>query len=97
MKLGRFDLQIATDGEFRRRRSDVRRGAEDDVERAKALDEKNRSAWAQLPAGRTGADLVLIDTGIGDKHEAVPRSLRDRSGARRLPSRSAPPVLSSAT
>jgi glyoxylase-like metal-dependent hydrolase (beta-lactamase superfamily II) len=88
MKLGRFDLRVVSDGEFR-----LDGGAMFGVvpkalwERAKAPDERNRIRMGTncllISAGR---ELVLIDTGIGDKHEQKFLDIHafDRS-QRRLP------------
>ncbi len=88
MKLGRFDLRVVSDGEFR-----LDGGAMFGVvpksmwERAKPPDEKNRIRMGTncllVAAGR---ELVLIDTGIGDKHDEKFLDLHafDR-GQRRLP------------
>jgi glyoxylase-like metal-dependent hydrolase (beta-lactamase superfamily II) len=88
MKLGRFDLRIASDGEFR-----LDGGAMFGVvpktmwERAKAPDEKNRIRMeTNCLLIAAGAELVLVDTGIGDKHDAKFLDLYATApDARRLP------------
>jgi glyoxylase-like metal-dependent hydrolase (beta-lactamase superfamily II) len=72
MKLGRFDLRVVSDGEFR-----LDGGAMFGVvpkplwERVKPADEKNRIRMGtNCLLIAAGSELVLVDTGIGDKHEA---------------------------
>jgi glyoxylase-like metal-dependent hydrolase (beta-lactamase superfamily II) len=88
MQLGAFDVWIVADGEFR-----LDGGAMFGVvprvmwERAKPPDERNRIRMGTncLLVAR-GSELLLVDTGIGDKHDA---RFRDQfgleAGARRLP------------
>ncbi|MEO8505796.1 MAG: MBL fold metallo-hydrolase [Acidobacteriota bacterium] len=88
MKLGRFDLDIVSDGTFR-----LDGGAMFGVvpktlwERSKRPDEKNRILMGTNCAlVRAGAELVLIDTGLGDKQDAKFQAIYDfEPGAVRLP------------
>jgi glyoxylase-like metal-dependent hydrolase (beta-lactamase superfamily II) len=72
IRLGDLDLTLASDGEFR-----LDGGAMFGVvpkplwEKAKPADERNRIRMATncLLVAR-GADLLLVDSGIGDKHDA---------------------------
>ena len=77
MRLGNLELQLVSDGEFR-----LDGGAMFGVvprtmwERVKPPDERNRIRMATncLLIAR-GSDLLLVDTGIGDKHDAHFRDL----------------------
>src|SRR5437868_37343 len=88
MRLGRFELHLASDGTFR-----LDGGAMFGVvpktlwEKAKAPDAKNRIRMdTNCPLIRSGDDLVLIDTGLGDKQDAKFQSIYDfEQGAVRLP------------
>jgi glyoxylase-like metal-dependent hydrolase (beta-lactamase superfamily II) len=88
MRLGRFDLQLASDGTFR-----LDGGAMFGVvpktlwEKAKTPDAKNRILMGtNCPLVRAGDDLVLIDTGLGDKQDAKFQQIYDfQQGAVRLP------------
>ena len=88
MKLGRFDLEVVSDGEFR-----LDGGAMFGVvpkalwNRVKWCDEQNRIRMAtNCLLIREGREVVLVDTGIGDK---LPEKSRAQFGmqedARRLP------------
>ena len=88
MRLGRFDLTVVHDGEFR-----LDGGAMFGVvpkplwSRVKAADELNRIRMgtnALLVA--SGRELLLVDTGIGDKLDAKSQAMYGmEEGARRLP------------
>jgi glyoxylase-like metal-dependent hydrolase (beta-lactamase superfamily II) len=72
VRLGRFDLHLANDGAFR-----LDGGAMFGVvpkvlwERQRPADERNRiSMTANCLLVESGDDLLLIDTGIGDKNDA---------------------------
>src|SRR5512135_13665 len=88
MRLGRFDLTLVNDGGFR-----LDGGAMFGVvprplwSKAKPPDERNRIRMGTnslLVA--SGKDLVLIDTGIGDKHDAqFADNYGFEAGAARLP------------
>jgi glyoxylase-like metal-dependent hydrolase (beta-lactamase superfamily II) len=88
MKLGRFELKIVGDGGFR-----LDGGAMFGVvprvlwERVKPADERNRIAMAtNCLVVRSTEGTVLIDTGLGDKHdERFRRLFGFESGAQRLP------------
>jgi glyoxylase-like metal-dependent hydrolase (beta-lactamase superfamily II) len=88
MRIGDFDLQIVHDGEFR-----LDGGAMFGVvpktlwSRVKPPDERNRIAMrTNCVLLARGAELVLIDTGIGDKNDARFRDLFGmEEGAVRLP------------
>src|SRR5436190_16965453 len=88
MRLGRFDLHLASDGTFR-----LDGGAMFGVvpkplwEKAKRPDEKNRILMGtNCPLIQAGKDLVLIDTGLGDKQDAKFQSIYAfEEGAVRLP------------
>ncbi len=88
MKLGSFSLHIVSDGGFR-----LDGGAMFGVvpkvlwERVKAPDERNRIRMGtNCLLIEAGAELVLIDTGIGDKHDEKFREIFAlEQGARRLP------------
>ena len=88
MRLGRFDLHLASDGTFR-----LDGGAMFGVvpktlwEKAKRPDEKNRILMGtNCPLIRAGNDLVLVDTGLGDKQDAKFQAIYDfEQGAVRLP------------
>lgn len=88
MRLGSFDLQIVSDGGFR-----LDGGAMFGVvpktmwERVMPPDEHNRIAMGTNCALLArGSELVLIDTGIGDKNDAKFRAIFDLEvGAPRLP------------
>ena len=88
MRLGRFDLEVVSDGGFR-----LDGGAMFGVvpktlwEKVKPPDERNRIRMTtNCLLLRAGADLVLVDTGLGDKHDARFRELYGfEAGARRLP------------
>ena len=88
MQLGRFRLQVVSDGSFR-----LDGGAMFGVvpkalwERAKPADERNRIAMGtNCLLVESGRELVLVDTGIGDKHDAKFLDLYGvEPGARRLP------------
>jgi glyoxylase-like metal-dependent hydrolase (beta-lactamase superfamily II) len=88
MRLGRFDLEVVSDGEFR-----LDGGAMFGVvpkalwNRVKWCDEQNRIRMAtNCLLIRDGREVVLVDTGIGDK---LPEKARAQFGlqedARRLP------------
>ncbi len=87
MKLGRFQITVAPDGEFR-----LDGGAMFGVvpkvlwERKKTPDERNRIRMTTncllVEAGR---DLVLVDTGVGDKGDAKFVDQFAVGGERRLP------------
>jgi glyoxylase-like metal-dependent hydrolase (beta-lactamase superfamily II) len=88
MRLGRFELAVVSDGEFR-----LDGGAMFGVvprvlwEKAKPPDDRNRIRMGtNCLLLRAASDLVLVDTGLGDKHDA---RFRDMFGfapeARRLP------------
>jgi glyoxylase-like metal-dependent hydrolase (beta-lactamase superfamily II) len=88
MQLGRFHLRVVSDGRFR-----LDGGAMFGVvpralwERAKPADERNRIAMGtNCLLVESGRELVLVDTGIGDKHDAKFLDLYGvEPGARRLP------------
>ena len=88
MKLGSFKLEVVNDGPFR-----LDGGAMFGVvpkvlwERKKPADDRNRiSMTANCLLVETGSDLVLIDSGVGDKGEAKFNDMFGlESGARRLP------------
>ena len=88
MRLGELDLKIVSDGGFR-----LDGGAMFGVvprtlwERVKAPDDKNRiQMTTNCPLVARGAELVLIDSGIGDKNDAKFRAIFGlETGARRLP------------
>lgn len=88
MKLGSLDLTLVSDGGFR-----LDGGAMFGVvprvlwERVKAPDAKNRIAMAtNCLLIESGSDLLLIDTGIGDKNDARFREMFAlEDGATRLP------------
>src|SRR5436190_17457641 len=88
MRLGRFDLHLASDGTFR-----LDGGAMFGVvpktlwEKAKRPDEKNRILMGtNCPLIQDGNDLVLVDTGLGDKQDAKFQAIYDfEQGAVRLP------------
>ncbi len=88
MRLGRFDLHLVSDGTFR-----LDGGAMFGVipktmwEKAKRPDEKNRILMGTNCALiHAGNDLVLIDTGLGDKQDAKFQAIYSyEAGAVRLP------------
>ena len=88
MKLGKLKLTVVSDGRFR-----LDGGAMFGVvpkplwERAKPADERNRIAMGtNCLLVESGRELVLVDTGIGDKHDAKFLDLYGvEPGARRLP------------
>jgi glyoxylase-like metal-dependent hydrolase (beta-lactamase superfamily II) len=88
MKLGNCHLDVVSDGAFR-----LDGGAMFGVvpktlwERHKPADEKNRIRFqTNCLLVRNGRDVVLIDTGIGDKNDAKFRSIYGlEEGAIRLP------------
>lgn len=88
MRLGSLDLQIVSDGGFR-----LDGGAMFGVvprvlwERRKPPDELNRIAMTtNCLLVESGGELALIDTGIGDKHDAKFREMFGmQEGATRLP------------
>jgi len=88
MQLGRFHLRVVSDGCFR-----LDGGAMFGVvpkalwERAKPADERNRIAMGtNCLLVECGRELVLVDTGIGDKHDAKFLDLYGlEEGAMRLP------------
>ncbi|MEM8962940.1 MAG: MBL fold metallo-hydrolase [Acidobacteriota bacterium] len=87
-RLGDFELSLVSDGGFR-----LDGGAMFGVvpkvlwQRKKSADERNRIAMAtNCLLVRRGDDLVLIDTGIGDKNDAKFRDIFGlEEGATRLP------------
>ncbi|MEM7483041.1 MAG: MBL fold metallo-hydrolase [Acidobacteriota bacterium] len=87
-KLGTFDLTLLHDGEFRLD-GGAMFGTVPKVlwERKKPADEANRITMVtHCPLLRRGDDLVLIDTGIGDKNDAKFRSIFGMADdAERLP------------
>ena len=88
MKLGDFELDIISDGAFR-----LDGGAMFGVvpkvlwEKQKAPDEKNRIRMGtNCLLVRTGREVLLIDTGLGDKNDAKFQAIYAyEEGARRLP------------
>lgn len=88
MRLGTLDVRLVSDGEFR-----LDGGAMFGVipkvmwEKVKPPDERNRIRMGtNCLLVASGADLVLVDTGLGDKHD--PRFTDQfgyEAGARRLP------------
>lgn len=88
MRLGELDLKLVSDGGFR-----LDGGAMFGVvprtlwERVKPPDEKNRiQMTTNCPLVARGGELVLIDSGIGDKNDAKFRAIFGlETGARRLP------------
>ncbi len=88
MRLGSFDIQIVSDGGFR-----LDGGAMFGVvprvlwQRAKPPDEHNRIRMAtNCMLVRRGDNLLLVDTGIGDKNDARFREMFGmEDGAQRLP------------
>lgn len=88
MRLGEIDLELVSDGGFR-----LDGGAMFGVvprtlwQRHKPPDEDNRIAMAtNCVLAARGDDLLLVDTGIGDKNDAKFRSIFAlEEGARRLP------------
>lgn len=88
IRLGELEITLASDGGF-----GLDGGAMFGVvpkalwERAKPPDEKNRIRMAtNCPLVRAGDDLVLIDTGLGDKHdEKFRRMFAFEDGETRLP------------
>jgi glyoxylase-like metal-dependent hydrolase (beta-lactamase superfamily II) len=88
MRLGRFELTVLADGGFR-----LDGGAMFGVvprplwEKAKPPDERNRIRMTtNCLLLAAGAELVLVDTGLGDKHDARFEDIYGfAAGARRLP------------
>lgn len=88
MRLGELDLEIVSDGGFR-----LDGGAMFGVvprtlwERVKPADERHRIRMTtNCPLVARGDDLVLVDTGIGDKNDAKFHAIFGlEEGARRLP------------
>ena len=88
MRLGELDLKLVSDGGFR-----LDGGAMFGVvprtlwERVKPPDERNRiQMTTNCPLVARGGELVLIDSGIGDKNDAKFRAIFGlETGARRLP------------
>ena len=88
MRLGKLELQVVSDGGFR-----LDGGAMFGVvpralwEREKPADELNRIAMTtNCLVVRSGDELVLIDTGIGDKHDRkFAEIFAVDEGGRRLP------------
>ncbi|HEX4954280.1 MAG TPA: MBL fold metallo-hydrolase [Thermoanaerobaculia bacterium] len=87
MKLGRFQLALAPDGEFR-----LDGGAMFGVvpkvlwEKKKAPDERNRIRMTtNCLLVESGSELVLVDTGVGDKGDAKFIDQFAVGGERRLP------------
>jgi glyoxylase-like metal-dependent hydrolase (beta-lactamase superfamily II) len=88
VRLGAFDLQVVSDGGFR-----LDGGAMFGVvprtlwERQKLPDEKNRIRMGtNCLLVATGPELVLIDTGLGDKNDEKFQAIYAyEAGARRLP------------
>lgn len=88
MRLGNLDLWVVSDGEFR-----LDGGAMFGVvpkvmwEKQKPPDERNRiRVTTNCVLVQRGADLLLVDTGLGDKHDGrFADQFGFESGARRLP------------
>lgn len=88
MRLGSFDLTIVSDGGFR-----LDGGAMFGVvprtlwEKVKTPDDKNRILFGtNCLLVASGSELLLIDTGLGDKHDAKFQQIYGfEAGARRLP------------
>jgi glyoxylase-like metal-dependent hydrolase (beta-lactamase superfamily II) len=88
VRLGRFELHLANDGDFR-----LDGGAMFGVvpkvlwQRRKPADERNRIRMtANCPLIECGEDLVLVDSGIGDKNDEKFRDIFGlEKGAERLP------------
>jgi hypothetical protein len=85
--LGSLKLHLVTDGEFR-----LDGGAMFGVvpkplwEKVKPADERNRIRMAtNCLLIESGSELVLIDSGIGDQHDAKFLDFTPASGARELP------------